>query len=102
MGEVKNIFRPEFLNRVDEIIVFHALEQPEIDAIAQLLRLGVSVDKLFEVTAITPFFLESVKKITETDSSDTAGTWENCLTLYTCVQDQSAYRWCVRAVETFT
>ena len=37
MGEVKNIFRPEFLNRVDEIIVFHALEQPEIDAIARLL-----------------------------------------------------------------
>ncbi len=37
MGEVKNIFRPEFLNRVDEIIVFHALEQDEIDAIARLL-----------------------------------------------------------------
>ncbi len=37
MGEVKNIFRPEFLNRVDEIIVFHALEQSEIDAIAALL-----------------------------------------------------------------
>ena len=37
MGEVKNIFRPEFLNRVDEIIVFHALEQQEIDAIARLL-----------------------------------------------------------------
>ena len=37
MGEVKSIFRPEFLNRVDEIIVFHALEQPEIDAIARLL-----------------------------------------------------------------
>ena len=37
MGEVKNIFRPEFLNRVDEIIVFHALEQHEIDAIARLL-----------------------------------------------------------------
>jgi len=37
MGEVKNIFRPEFLNRVDEIIVFHALEQSEIDAITRLL-----------------------------------------------------------------
>ena len=37
MGEVRNIFRPEFLNRVDEIIVFHALEQPEIDEIAKLL-----------------------------------------------------------------
>ena len=37
MGEVRNIFRPEFLNRVDEIIVFHALEQAEIDEIARLL-----------------------------------------------------------------
>ena len=37
MGEVRNIFRPEFLNRVDEIIVFHALEQAEIDQIAGLL-----------------------------------------------------------------
>ena len=37
MGEVRNIFRPEFINRVDEIIVFHALEQQEIDAIARLL-----------------------------------------------------------------
>ena len=37
MGEVRNIFRPEFINRVDEIIVFHALEQTEIDAIAGLL-----------------------------------------------------------------
>ena len=37
MGEVKNIFRPEFLNRVDEIIVFHALTQPEIERIASLL-----------------------------------------------------------------
>ena len=37
MGEVKNLFRPEFLNRVDELIVFHALEQEHIDAIAKLM-----------------------------------------------------------------
>ncbi|MDL2206182.1 ATP-dependent Clp protease ATP-binding subunit, partial [Eubacteriales bacterium OttesenSCG-928-N13] len=37
MGEVKHIFRPEFLNRVDEIIVFHALEQQDIDKIAHLM-----------------------------------------------------------------
>ena len=37
MDEVRTIFRPEFLNRVDEIIVFHALEQREIDDIARLL-----------------------------------------------------------------
>ena len=37
MGEVQKIFRPEFLNRVDEIIVFHALTEDEIDEIARLL-----------------------------------------------------------------
>ena len=47
MGEVKNIFRPEFLNRVDEIIVFHALEQAEIDEIARLLLKQVC-DRLSE------------------------------------------------------
>ena len=34
MGEVKKLFRPEFINRVDEIIVFHALEQEHINKIA--------------------------------------------------------------------
>ena len=34
MGEVKKIFRPEFVNRVDEIIVFHALEEEHINKIA--------------------------------------------------------------------
>ena len=41
MDEVKRIFRPEFLNRVDEIIVFHALEQEEIDRIAALMLSNV-------------------------------------------------------------
>ena len=33
----KQIFRPEFLNRVDEIIVFHQLEENDILAIAKLM-----------------------------------------------------------------
>jgi len=37
MGELKRIFRPEFLNRVDDIIVFHPLESDEIKAIAKLM-----------------------------------------------------------------
>ena len=41
----------------------------------------------------------SVEKISETDRSSLTPATENCLTLYTCVRDQSAYRWCVRAVE---
>lgn len=34
MGELKNVFRPEFLNRVDDIIVFNKLKQDEIKQIA--------------------------------------------------------------------
>lgn len=30
MNEVKQIFRPEFLNRIDETIVFHMLQKDEI------------------------------------------------------------------------
>lgn len=41
----------------------------------------------------------SVEKVSETDRSSLTPTTENCLTLYTCVRNQSAYRWCVRAVE---
>ena len=41
----------------------------------------------------------SVEKVLETDTSDTASTTDNRITLFTCVRDQQEYRWCVRAVE---
>jgi len=37
MGEVKNIFRPEFLNRIDETIVFHSLDSKDMKQIVTLL-----------------------------------------------------------------
>ena len=37
MRELQTFFRPEFLNRVDEIIVFHALGHEELKKIANLL-----------------------------------------------------------------
>jgi ATP-dependent Clp protease ATP-binding subunit ClpC len=37
MGELKKAFRPEFLNRIDEIIVFHALEKKHLQEIVTLL-----------------------------------------------------------------
>jgi ATP-dependent Clp protease ATP-binding subunit ClpC len=37
MGELKKVFRPELLNRIDEIIVFHKLEKDEIFAIVDLM-----------------------------------------------------------------
>lgn len=45
------------------------------------------------------YSVTEVKKISELDDSDTEATTENCITLFTCVRNQSEYRWCVRAVE---
>ncbi|WP_292975338.1 ATP-dependent chaperone ClpB [Nitrosomonas sp.] len=36
MGEVKTYFRPEFINRIDEVVVFHALDEAHIKSIAQI------------------------------------------------------------------
>src|ERR1041384_1019713 len=36
MGEVKTQFRPEFVNRIDEIVVFHALGEEHIKSIARI------------------------------------------------------------------
>jgi ATP-dependent Clp protease ATP-binding subunit ClpB len=36
MGEVKTHFRPEFVNRIDEIVVFHGLAQEHIKSIARI------------------------------------------------------------------
>jgi ATP-dependent Clp protease ATP-binding subunit ClpC len=37
MGELKRSFRPEFLNRIDEVIVFHSLEEAHIQEIVGLM-----------------------------------------------------------------
>jgi len=37
MGELKKVFRPEFVNRIDEVIVFHKLQKDEIKEIVELL-----------------------------------------------------------------
>ena len=48
MAEVKDHFRPEFINRIDEIVVFHALGRDNIKGIAriQLQRLEERLNKL--------------------------------------------------------
>ena len=41
MGELKKVFRPEFLNRIDDVIVFHKLQKDEIKQIVELLLLRI-------------------------------------------------------------
>jgi ATP-dependent Clp protease ATP-binding subunit ClpC len=43
MGELKKVFRPEFLNRIDEVIVFHKLSREEVREIIDLLIARVQV-----------------------------------------------------------
>jgi len=45
MGEVKNYFRPEFINRIDEVVVFHALSEAHVKSIAGI-QLQVLGDRL--------------------------------------------------------
>ena len=37
MGDLKKVFRPEFLNRIDEVIVFHKLAKDEVKVIIDLM-----------------------------------------------------------------
>jgi ATP-dependent Clp protease ATP-binding subunit ClpB len=55
MGEVKTHFRPEFINRIDEVVVFHALDERQIASIARIQMGGLekrlaAMDMGLEVT----------------------------------------------------
>jgi len=48
MGEVKTHFRPEFINRIDEIVVFHSLDEANIREIARI-QLGYLEKRLAQM-----------------------------------------------------
>jgi ATP-dependent Clp protease ATP-binding subunit ClpB len=63
-GEVKQHFRPEFLNRIDEAVVFHALDMRNIEAIAkiQLKVLEGRLEKLEMRLDVSPAALAELAK----------------------------------------
>ncbi len=64
LRELRDTFRPEFLNRVDDIIVFHALTKPDIDKIAR--KMLESLTKRAKEMDITIEFTDAlVEKIGE-------------------------------------
>ena len=42
MEELKRTFRPEFLNRIDELVVFHTLQEEHLEKITEILMLQVN------------------------------------------------------------
>lgn len=73
MNEIKLIFRPEFLNRIDEILVFHALGNAEMKKIVGLMCREI-VKRAKEQLNITLTIRDSVKKhIVETGTDQKFG-----------------------------
>ena len=64
MKEVKELFRPEFINRVDELIVFHALTEDEICRITEMMLKQVA-DRLEEQEIRLLWDEEVTKKLAE-------------------------------------
>ncbi|MCI1191389.1 ATP-dependent chaperone ClpB [Calidifontimicrobium sp. SYSU G02091] len=64
-AEVKQHFRPEFLNRIDETVVFHALDQKHIENIAriQLKALEQRLAKMEMKLDVSPAALAEIAKV---------------------------------------
>ena len=65
MDEIKNIFKPEFLNRIDDIIVFHPLEKEEITRIVRLLTDVMAKRVKENMTTTVSFPKKAIKKFAE-------------------------------------
>ena len=64
---VDHFYMPRFDGKTREELeeYISVFRDDAIFAVAQLLRLGVSIEELYKITMITPMFLESVKKIVD-------------------------------------
>ncbi len=65
MEEVKHIFKPEFLNRIDDTIVFHSLTQEDILQIVKMMTKNIS-NRIQENMKITVSFTQkALEKIAQ-------------------------------------
>ena len=64
MAEVRSHFRPEFINRIDEIVVFHALDEKNIGAIAKI-QLKHLEERLAKMEMSLDIDDEALQKIAE-------------------------------------
>ena len=76
MGELKKVFRPEFLNRVDDIIVFNKLTQDEIKQIAG--KMLETLSKRLAAMDITITFTDAALPPSPTRALTTATAPDRC------------------------
>lgn len=90
MEEVKRIFKPEFINRIDEIIVFHALNKEHMKEIVTLLSKKL-VNRCKEQMNIELNIRDNVKKfIVEKGSDDKFGARPLRRAVQTYIEDAMA------------
>ncbi len=86
LAELKNTFRPEFLNRVDDIIVFNKLTKDEIKQIAKNMLNNLST-RLEDLNITVSFDDEVVEKISEKGFDDIYGARPLRRTIQTDIED---------------
>jgi len=64
MAEVRSHFRPEFINRIDEIVVFHGLDEKNIGAIAKI-QLAILEQRLARMEMTLAVTDQALQKIAE-------------------------------------
>ena len=81
---VNHIYHAKFDNMSDGDIIEYisTFRDDNIFAIAELIYHGVSIDELYKVTQITPFFLESFKKITDMEKKLSAAKGDTALLIH--------------------
>lgn len=86
MAELKSLFRPEFLNRVDDIIVFNKLTKAEIKEIAEKM-LDNLAQRLKAMDMKIVFTDEALSKIAEVGFDDVYGARPLRRTITTKIED---------------
>ncbi len=91
MSELKQVFRPEFLNRVDDIIVFNKLTKPEIKEIAG--KMLETLTKRLDTLGVKITFTDSaVEKIADEGFDDTYGARPLRRAIVTNIEDKLSER----------
>ena len=79
LDDLKKVFRPEFLNRLDETIVFTQLGRTEIQAIAR--RMLERVGERMKALGVTLRFTDRALELSLIHISDDIGHWIHLQTL---------------------
>ena len=87
MEEVKRIFKPEFLNRIDETIVFHTLSENELKKIVKIMLKGLAARAKEQMGLSIKFTETAIKHLAKIDKEADYGARPLARKIKTEVED---------------